>query len=987
MKTSSEIRQTFLDFFKAKGHTIVPSAPLVPGNDPTLLFTNSGMVQFKNVFLGSEKLSYVRAADVQRCLRAGGKHNDLDSVGYTARHHTFFEMLGNWSFGDYFKREAILWAWELLTDVFKLPKDRLLVTVYHTDDEAFDLWHKEIGLPLERIIRIGDNKGAPFASDNFWQMADTGPCGPCTEIFYDHGSDIAGGPPGSPDEDGDRYIEIWNLVFMQFDRAADGTLSKLPAPCVDTGMGLERLVAILQHVHSNYEIDLFQHLIKVAAKLTDTTDLEDKSLRVIADHIRACSFLIVDGVLPSNEGRGYVLRRIIRRALRHGYMLGQKEPFFYKLVDALVAEMGQAYPELTAKRGTVAKALKAEEERFGETLENGMRIFEKESSPDWRAARKIIRSRGEPSVLPVEIPMGNDRYLRFVYLNRSGGSTHVHVMTLSNPNADYFKDVVRGAAKGNEETTEWVVVLNKEPRPDIRAAFESTAAQRGISLNFVDDSRPENRVVDGQTAFRLYDTYGFPVDLTADVARERGLTVDMEGFEKAMNEQRERARAASQFETKASISADLVQRLKPTEFLGYGALEADALNVVGIVHDGREVAGLSDGQEATLILDATPFYAESGGQVGDTGLLSNADGRLTVKDTVKLAGTFHGHVGRWAGSKPLRLGMPLSGSVDGVRRQAIVLNHSATHLLHAALRQVLGEHVTQKGSLVAPDRLRFDFSHFAPVTRDELQRIEDLVNDEVRRNVAADVRLMPYKDAIEFGAMALFGEKYGDEVRVLKMGDFSTELCGGTHVGRTGDIGLFKIVSEGGVAAGIRRIEALTGAGALAYVNAEEAKLGQVAHLLSASGGDVVDKLRQLFERQKKLERELESLKAMSASAATSDLAANAKSIQGIKVIAARLDGADAKTLRDSVDKLKQQLGDCVVLLAGGSDGKIALVAGVSGTALGKIKAGELVAHVAGQIGGKGGGRADMAQGGGEDTPALAAALQAVPEWINSQIT
>jgi alanyl-tRNA synthetase len=877
MKTSAEIRQTFLDFFKAKRHTIVPSAPLVPGNDPTLLFTNSGMVQFKNVFLGSEKLSYVRAADVQRCLRAGGKHNDLDSVGYTARHHTFFEMLGNWSFGDYFKREAIHWAWELLTGVFQLPKDRLLVTVYQTDDEAYDLWHKEIGLPPERIVRIGDNKGAPFASDNFWQMADTGPCGPCTEIFYDHGAEIPGGPPGSSDEDGDRFIEIWNLVFMQFDRAADGTLTKLPAPCVDTGMGLERLAAVLQHVHSNYEIDLFQHLIRVAAQLTHTSDLENKSLRVIADHIRACSFLIVDGVLPSNEGRGYVLRRIIRRALRHGYMLGQKEPFFYKLVAALVEEMGAAYPELTAKRGIVEKALQAEEERFGETLEHGMKLF----------------------------------------------------------------DEVAGRV---------------------------------------------GKTIPGADAFRLYDTYGFPVDLTADIARERGLTVDMAGFEKAMNEQRERARAANQFEGKASISAELVQRLPPTSFIGYGAHDADALRVVAIVRGGGDVSELDDGQEATLILDATPFYAESGGQVGDTGLLSNADGEFTVTDTVKLAGAYHGHVGRWKG-KPLCVGAPLNGSIDAARRQATVLNHSATHLLHAALRNVLGEHVTQKGSLVAPDRLRFDFSHFKPVAADELRRIEDLVNAEVRRNVEAEVHQMGYQEAIEFGAMALFGEKYGDRVRVLKMGDFSTELCGGTHVSRSGDIGLFKIVAESGVAAGIRRIEALSGAGALAYVAAEEARLDAIADLLSASGADVVDKLQQVFERQKKLERELEGLKAKAANAATLDLAANAKDVKGIKVVAARLDGADAKALRDSVDQFKQKLGDCVVLLAGGADGKVALVAGVHGNALGKIKAGELVAHVAQQIGGKGGGRADMAQGGGDDSPRLAAALDAVPAWIAERLT
>ena len=876
MKTSAEIRQTFLDFFESKGHTIVPSAPLVPGNDPTLLFTNSGMVQFKNVFLGSEKLPYVRAADVQRCLRAGGKHNDLDSVGYTARHHTFFEMLGNWSFGDYFKREAIIWAWELLTDVFKLPKDRLLVTVYYTDDEAYELWHREIGLPPERIVRIGDNKGSPYASDNFWQMADTGPCGPCTEIFYDHGAHIAGGPPGSPDEDGDRFIEIWNLVFMQFDRAADGTLSRLPAPCVDTGMGLERLAAILQHVHSNYEIDLFQRLIKGAAELTGTADLENKSLRVIADHIRACSFLIVDGVLPSNEGRGYVLRRIIRRALRHGYMLGQQQPFFYRLVDALVAEMGAAYPELAAKRSIVENALKAEEERFGETLEHGMKVF------------------------------------------------------------------------------------------------DEVAARAGKTIAGVD-------------AFRLYDTYGFPVDLTADIARERGLAVDVAGFEKAMNEQRERARAASQFEAKDQLSAETIQQLPPTKFLGYETTDADGLQVVGIVRGGRTVSELNDGENATLILDCTPFYAESGGQVGDTGLLSNAEGRFTVTDTVKLAGAFHGHAGSWKG-KTLRVGAPLNGSVDAARRQAIVLNHSATHLLHAALREVLGEHVTQKGSLVAPDRLRFDFSHFKPVSAEELRTIEDLVNAEVRRNVDAEIRHMAYKDAIHFGAMALFGEKYGDEVRVLKLGDFSTELCGGTHVGRTGDIGLFKVVAESGVASGVRRVEAVTGAGALEHVREEEARLGQLSDLLSASGGDAIEKLRQVFDRQRKLERELESIKAKTASAAAVDLAASARDVNGIKVIAARLNGADLKTLRDSVDQFKANLVDCVVLLAGGSDGKVALVAGVNGKALGKVKAGELVAHVAQQIGGKGGGRPDMAQGGGTDSPQLSIALDAVPAWVESRL-
>jgi len=876
MKTS-EIRSAFLEFFRSKDHTIVPSSSLVPASDPTLLFTNSGMVQFKNVFLGSEKLKFVRAADVQRCLRAGGKHNDLDSVGYTARHHTFFEMLGNWSFGDYFKREAIAWAWEFLTGVLKLDKERLWVTVYHTDDEAYGIWNAEIGVPAERIVRIGDNKGAPYASDNFWQMADTGPCGPCTEIFYDHGADIAGGPPGSPDEDGDRYIEIWNLVFMQFDRAADGTLSPLPAPCVDTGMGLERLAAVLQHVHSNYEIDLFQRLIREAARLTNTSDLENKSLRVIADHIRACSFLIVDGVLPSNEGRGYVLRRIIRRALRHGWMLGQKQPFFHAMVPALVEVMGEAYPELPEKRDLVERALKAEEERFGETLEQGMKVFE-----------------------------------------------------------------------------------------DVAAKVAGT--------------------IPGEAAFRLYDTYGFPVDLTADIARERGLSVDMAGFEAAMEQQRERARAAGNFESKATLPADVASALAPTKFLGYETLSADGATVLAIVRDGRAVESLHESEDAVVILDRTPFYAESGGQVGDTGFLANADGRFEVADTIKLGGVFHAHIGRWQGA-PLRVGAQVDARVDGARRQATVLNHSATHLLHAALRSVLGTHVQQKGSLVAPDRLRFDFSHFQPITAEELRRIEDMVNAEVRRNDVAEVHEMAYQDALDFGAMALFGEKYGDEVRVLKMGEFSTELCGGTHVGRTGDIGLFKILSESGVAAGVRRIEAVTGAGALAFVADEEARLDEIGALLSTSGGDVVDKLRQLFDRQKKLERELESFKAKAASSATQDLAANARHAGSVAIVAARVDGLDAKALRESVDMLKQKLPDCVVLLASGMDGKASLICGVNGAALGKVKAGEVVARVAARIDGKGGGRPDMAQGGGIDSPALDGALAEVAGWLESVLT
>lgn len=875
--TTSQIRSDFLEFFKGKGHTIVPSAPLVPGNDPTLLFTNSGMVQFKDVFLGAEKRSYVRAADVQRCLRAGGKHNDLDQVGYTARHHTFFEMLGNWSFGDYFKKDAIAWAWELLTQVWKLPAERLLVTVYQTDDEAYELWRDMVGVPEERIVRIGDNKGAPFASDNFWQMADTGPCGPCTEIFYDHGDHIAGGPPGSPDEDGDRFIEIWNLVFMQFDRQPDGTLVPLPAPCVDTGMGLERLAAILQHVHTNYEIDLFQALIRKASELTGTADLENKSLRVIADHIRACSFLIVDGVLPSNEGRGYVLRRIIRRALRHGWMLGVRQPFFSKLVPTLVEQMGEAYPELPAAVDTVIRALQAEEERFAETLDAGMKIFE---------------------------------------------------------------DVAGKASNG---------------------------------------------VIPGVDAFRLYDTYGFPLDLTQDIARERDLTVDIAGFDAAMEQQRETARAAGKFGGGVTLPAELVATLSPTQFLGYDRLQADGLGVLALLKDGRPVQSADAGDAVIVITNQTPFYAESGGQVGDTGVLTGNGVRLVVEDTQKFAGQFHGHVGTLSGGG-LKVGDVLSGQVDGERRGATILNHSATHLLHAALREVLGTHVQQKGSLVAPDRLRFDFSHFQPISADELAVIERKVNQQVRANNAAEVHTMAMQEALDFGAMALFGEKYGEHVRVLKMGDYSTELCGGTHVNRTGDIGLFKITSEGGVSAGVRRIEAVTGQGALDYVDAEEARLAEAAELLGGSAADVVEKIRALGQRQKQLERELEAVKAKVAAGATADLSGQAVEVAGVKVLAARLEGFDAKALRDAMDRLKQQLGDAVIVLAGAQDGKAALVAGVNGSAMGKVKAGELLSHIAGQIGGKGGGRPDLAQGGGEDGPALATALAAVVEWVSPRL-
>ncbi len=869
--STAQIRADFLAFFQGKGHTIVPSAPLVPGNDPTLLFTNSGMVQFKDVFLGAEKRSYVRAADVQRCLRAGGKHNDLDQVGYTARHHTFFEMLGNWSFGDYFKKDAIAWAWELLTQVWKLPAERLLVTVYHTDDEAYALWRDMVGVPEDRIVRIGDNKGAPFASDNFWQMADTGPCGPCTEIFYDHGPAHFGGPPGSPDEDGDRFIEIWNLVFMQFDKQPDGTLLPLPAPCVDTGMGLERLAAILQGVHSNYEIDLFQALIRKAGELTGTTDLENKSLRVIADHIRACSFLIVDGVLPSNEGRGYVLRRIIRRALRHGWMLGVRRPFFSAMVATLDAVMGEAYPELREKRDLVERALRAEEDRFAETLDAGMRIFDEIAT----------RSQG---------------------------------------------------------------------------------------------------AIPGEDAFRLYDTYGFPLDLTADIARERGLEVDMAGFDAAMQRQRDTARAAGKFASSAGLPADLVAQLSPTVFEGYDATDASGLEVVALLRDGRPVDAIDAGDEAVVILDRTPFYGESGGQVGDTGTL-DADGvRFDVDDTQKFAGQFHGHVGRLTAGT-LRCGDRLRGAVDDARRASILLNHSATHLLHGALRDLLGTHVAQKGSLVAPERLRFDFSHFQPVTGEELGEIERRVNVEVRANHPVTIEQMDMQSALDAGAMALFGEKYGERVRVVTMGN-SVELCGGTHVDRTGRIGLFKLVSEGGVSAGVRRIEALTGQAALDHVRAEEERLRQAAGLLGGTAADVGDRVRALLDRQKQLERELDALKAKAASGATSDLAAGAVDVAGLKVVAARIEGLDARALRDAVDRLKQQLGDVVVVLAGANAGKAALVAGVGGAAAGRVKAGELLSEIAGRIGGKGGGRPDLAQGGGEDGPALQAALADVGRWV-----
>ncbi|HYH43215.1 MAG TPA: alanine--tRNA ligase, partial [Burkholderiales bacterium] len=842
---SSEIRSQFLKYFEGKGHAIVASSPLVPGNDPTLLFTNSGMVQFKDVFLGQEKRPYVRATTSQRCVRAGGKHNDLENVGYTARHHTFFEMLGNFSFGDYFKRDAIRYAWELLTEVYKLPKDKLWTTVYHEDDEAFDIWTKEIGVPAERCIRIGDKPGAgPYQSDNFWQMADTGPCGPCSEIFYDHGAGIPGGPPGSPDADGDRYIEIWNLVFMQFNRDEKGTLNPLPKPSVDTGMGLERIAAVLQHVHSNYEIDLFQALIKAAARETGAKDLDNNSLKVIADHIRATAFLVVDGVIPSNEGRGYVLRRIIRRAIRHGYKLGQTKPFFHKIVADLAKAMGDAYPELVKSQERVAQVLKQEEERFADTLENGMKVLE-------------------------------------------------------------------GA-------------LNRE-----------------------------DKMLDGETVFQLYDTFGFPVDLTADIARERGVRVDYAGFEEAMQRQRERARAASRFS--ATQAVDYSGRA--TEFHGYEHLSLDA-NVVALYKEGTQAEEIAAGEDAVIVLDRTPFYAESGGQVGDRGELVASGGTFAVDDTQKIQAEVFGHKGKLKTGK-LRVGDHVSAQVDTVSRACSAWNHSATHLMHSALRKVLGSHVQQKGSLVDANRTRFDFSHNEPMSEAEKRQVEMLVNDEIRRNHEVSARIMKHDEAIKAGAMALFGEKYGDEVRVIGMGEFSTELCGGTHVKRTGDIGFFKIVAETGIAAGVRRIEAVTGPGALEWVQQQETKLTEAASVLRTSPQEVGAKISQIMDNVRSLEKELSRLKSKLASSQGDELADRAVDVKGIKVLAASLEGADAKGLREALDKLKDKLKSAAVVLAAAKDGKVSLIAGVTADLTGRVKAGDLVNHVAQQVGGKGGGRAD----------------------------
>lgn len=873
-KSTAEIRQAFLDFFHSKGHQVVASSSLVPNNDPTLLFTNAGMNQFKDVFLGLDKRNYSRATTSQRCVRAGGKHNDLENVGYTARHHTFFEMLGNFSFGDYFKHDAIQFAWELLTgeNWFALPKERLWVTVYETDDEAYEIWEKEVGIPRERIIRIGDNKGAPYASDNFWQMGDTGPCGPCTEIFYDHGDHIWGGPPGSPEEDGDRYIEIWNIVFMQFNRQADGAMEPLPKPSVDTGMGLERIAAVLQHVNSNYDIDLFRTLIEAVAKVTGATDLGNKSLRVIADHIRSCAFLVADGVLPSNENRGYVLRRIIRRAVRHGNMLGAKETFFYKLVGPLIEVMGSAGEELKRQQAQVEQVLKTEEEQFARTLERGLALLD-----------------------------------------------------------------------------------------------EELAKLQGDTL-------------DGETAFRLYDTYGFPVDLTADVCRERNIKVDEASFEAAMEEQRRRAREASGFgaDYNAMIRVD-----SASEFKGYDHLELNG-KVTALFVDGKAVEAINAGQEAVVVLDQTPFYAESGGQVGDKGELKGAGFTFSVDDTQKY-GQAIGHLGKLSAGA-LKVGDAVQADVDEARRARIRLNHSATHLMHAALRQVLGTHVAQKGSLVSDKVLRFDFSHNEAMKPSEIREVEDLVNAQIRRNLPIETNIMDLDAAKAKGAMALFGEKYDERVRVLSMGDFSTELCGGTHASRTGDIGLFRIISESGTAAGIRRIEAVTGEGAMATVHAQSDRLNDIAHLLKGDSQNLGDKVRAVLERTRQLEKELQQLKDQAAAQESANLSSKAVDLNGVKLLVSELAGIEPKMLRTMVDDLKNQLGSTVIVLATVVEGKVSLIAGVSKDVTDRVKAGELIGMVAQQVGGKGGGRPDMAQAGGTDAAALPAALASVQGWVSAKL-
>ena len=975
---SAQLRKAFLDYFADKGHKVVASSPLVPGNDPTLLFTNAGMVQFKDVFLGAEKRSYSRATSSQRCVRAGGKHNDLENVGYTARHHTFFEMLGNFSFGDYFKEEAIEYGWDFLTNVMGLPPERLWVTVYKDDDEAADIWLNKVGVSAERFSRLGDK-------DNFWSMGDTGPCGPCSEIFYDHGADVPGGPPGSPDEDGDRYVEIWNLVFMQFDRSADGELSNLPKPSVDTGMGLERIAAVMQGVKSNYEIEFFQVLIKSAAALTGTADTENNSLKVIADHIRACSFLIVDGVLPGNEGRGYVLRRIIRRALRHAYKLGQAEPFFYKLVAPLIEQMGDAYPELAESQAHVEKVLLAEEEKFSVTLAGGMKLLGSEASLNLPAMRKLQEELGGDIGLGWQSDDGAGLDGTLIFPKRKIAVEVVHVEDISR---QFLLDTMRSFQEASEEENDYDELIfvgidipaDHEVDPELAALLEASEI-RVDSRFYTSEALKPYRVVLGDVAFKLFDTYGFPVDLTIDAAREMGFEVDTAGFQSAMEAQRERSRAASRFDAAGSGP----QLSESTKFTGYEKME-DAARVTALFSDGAPVESLQDGESGQVVLLRTPFYAESGGQVGDTGVLTCGDAHFIVEDTRK-SGAAHVHIGRLK-SGSISVGDMVTAVVDADRRRATMLNHSATHLLHAALREVLGTHVAQKGSLVDAERLRFDFSHYEALTGPELLAIESLVNNRIRRNNEAQTDVMNYDDAVASGAVALFGEKYGDEVRVLRIGDFSVELCGGTHVSHAGDIGLCKIVSESGIASGVRRIEAVTGERALQFVSSNEALLDSVASLLKAGRAELPDKVKQTLDKNRALEKELKTLRGKLAGAAGQDLAANAQEIGGIRVLAARLDDdTDAGALRDTVDRMKDKLGTAVVVLgAVTSDGKVRLAAGVSKDATDRVRAGDLIRDIAVQVGGKGGGRPDFAQAGGSDPAALDGALAGVIPWVEAKV-
>ena len=980
---SAEIRSSFLEYFKSKGHTIVASSSLVPANDPTLLFVNSGMVQFKDTFLGKEKRAYVRATTSQRSVRAGGKHNDLENVGYTARHHTFFEMLGNFSFGDYFKKDAIQFAWELLTKVYKLPPERLWATVYETDDEAFELWTKTIGVPKERVVRIGDKPGgAKFQSDNFWQMADTGPCGPCSEIFYDHGPGISGGPPGSPDADGDRYIEIWNLVFMQFNRDEAGVMHPLPKPSVDTGMGLERIAAVLQHVHSNYEIDLFQALIKAAARETGTTDLKNPSLNVIADHIRACSFLVVDGVIPGNEGRGYVLRRIIRRAIRHGYQLGQKKPFFHRLVADLDAAMGDAYPELRKAKGKVAETLRVEEDKFAETLENGMRLFEDGARIEERVMG-YIRDHFVHDFTSFE-----DKKAGFYdgVFHKGNEEVLVEVKTATSVrNADdLVKSLVSETEKYSSEAGKparmYLVLHGKSDRTpeDLLDKVSRGRDYDKVRVLYLKDA---SIPFDGRTAFTLYDTYGFPFDLTQDLCREKGIPVDVSAYDTAMQEQRTKARAASKF----SVASGLEYSGVKTEFKGYDTLSIPA-KVVALYREGVAADSLKAGDLGVVVLDQTPFYAESGGQVGDRGELVGSGGTFEADDTQKVQAEVFGHHGKLK-TGSLKLGDKVEARVDVERRKQTMRNHSVTHLMHKALREVLGPHVQQKGSLVDEEKTRFDFAHDKPLAEKEIREVERRVNEEILQNLPTRAQVMPIEEAKRSGAVMLFGEKYGDEVRVLDIGT-SREFCGGTHVERTGDIGIFKLYSEGGVAAGIRRVEATTGGKALAMMNSQLQEYFEVAKQLRAQPGPgMVEKAAQaLLDEKKALEKELARLRGKLAMGQGQDLASTAVDVKGAKLLVATLDGADAKTLRETMDKLKEKLKSAAIVLAAVGEGKVALIAGVTADLTGKVKAGELVNFVAQQVGGKGGGRPDMAQAGGTEPAKHNYALKTVKAWIEERL-